>query len=314
MKRIVESGSGRGDHSRPGVGLALSAGGARGAYQLGCWEAMLEQGIRFGGIAGSSIGALNAALIAQGDLDAGQRLWQELAGIGILKPDYRRLRRLGIRLGLDVGLLLVPVPNFRLLRLVKYIAASMRFFSRHGVLGSLQRYGMVDPRKLEPILDRWVDLGGVLDQTAPLFVTAYRMPGLDLPKGRPVWFRLQDYEKGEARRILFASMSLPLLFPPVHMEGEFYRDGGMADWAPIRPLYEAGLKRIVVVSVKSSFICSRDDYPDCKILVIKPDRSLGRFPVATLRFTETAVKKWMELGYADASRILSDEKDPFWTQ
>jgi NTE family protein len=310
MKRIVKTVSGAaGLH---GVGLALSGGGARGAYQLGCWEAMIERGIRFEGIAGSSIGALNAALIAQGDLEAGKGLWAELAGIGVFRPDYRRLRRLGVRLGINLGLLFAPVPKVRVLRLMKYLAASMHFVSRHGVLGSLRRYGVVDPVVLERLLDRWVDMRAVLDHPAPLFVTAYRMPGPDLPRGRSVWFRLQDYPKGEARRILFASMSLPLVFPPVEMRGESYRDGGVIDWAPIRPLLDAGFKKIVVVSIKAGFRCDPDKYPDCRIVVIKPDRSLGRFPVATLRFTETAVKEWMELGYADASRVFNRDRNSLY--
>ena len=45
-------------------GLVLEGGGAKGAYQIGAWKALKEAGIRIKGIAGTSVGALNGALIA----------------------------------------------------------------------------------------------------------------------------------------------------------------------------------------------------------------------------------------------------------
>lgn len=49
------------------LALALSAGGARGAYQAGAMLFFAEQGIKFSAVAGTSIGALNGAHYAQGD-------------------------------------------------------------------------------------------------------------------------------------------------------------------------------------------------------------------------------------------------------
>ena len=44
-------------------GLVLEGGGARGAYHIGVYKAILEEGIEIGGITGTSIGALNGAMI-----------------------------------------------------------------------------------------------------------------------------------------------------------------------------------------------------------------------------------------------------------
>ena len=49
-------------------GLVLEGGGAKGAYQIGAWKAMREAGVRIKGIAGTSVGALNGALICMDDL------------------------------------------------------------------------------------------------------------------------------------------------------------------------------------------------------------------------------------------------------
>ena len=57
------------------IGIALEGGGARGAYQAGAYMALKECGIKPKMIAGTSIGALNAALMVQGDLDKMIDLW-----------------------------------------------------------------------------------------------------------------------------------------------------------------------------------------------------------------------------------------------
>ena len=59
-------------------GLALEGGGAKGAYHMGAIKALLECGYEFGGITGTSIGALNAAVIVQGDFEKGYKLWENL--------------------------------------------------------------------------------------------------------------------------------------------------------------------------------------------------------------------------------------------
>ena len=53
-------------------GLVLDGGGARGAYQIGAWKALAEAGVRIRGIAGTSVGALNGALICMGDVKKGR--------------------------------------------------------------------------------------------------------------------------------------------------------------------------------------------------------------------------------------------------
>lgn len=288
-----------------GLGLVLSAGGARGAYQLGCWKAFTERGLKFRAVAGSSIGALNGALICQGDWDAAHRLWMELAREGILQPDYKRLGRLAATVAADLGLLFLPVPNIRLLRVMKYAASAMRFVSRHGSLGRLLRDGVVDILSLKPFLAGHLDMDRVLASTSPLYVTVVGGPRLTGPRGEGRVYRLQSHTEEEAWNILGASMAVPMVFAAVEMNGERLRDGGLAQWLPIEPLYRVGLRDLVVVSTKASPRLKVSDYPGCRMVVIKPEKPLGRFPVATFRFTAEAVERWMALGYRDASHALA---------
>ena len=48
--------------------IALEGGGARGAYQIGAWRALVEAGIRFNAVSGTSVGSLNGAMMAMRDL------------------------------------------------------------------------------------------------------------------------------------------------------------------------------------------------------------------------------------------------------
>ena len=44
-------------------GLVFDGGGARGAYQIGAWRALSEAGVKVSAVAGTSVGALNGALV-----------------------------------------------------------------------------------------------------------------------------------------------------------------------------------------------------------------------------------------------------------
>ena len=59
-------------------GLVLEGGGAKGAYQIGAWKALKEAGIHVKGIAGTSVGALNGALIAMDDFEKAERIWETI--------------------------------------------------------------------------------------------------------------------------------------------------------------------------------------------------------------------------------------------
>ena len=60
-------------------GIVLEGGGAKGAYQVGAWAALLEAGIKIKGIAGTSVGALNGALMCMDDLREAEKLWDNIS-------------------------------------------------------------------------------------------------------------------------------------------------------------------------------------------------------------------------------------------
>ena len=65
--------------------VVLAGGGSRGAYQIGVWKAMRELHIDYQLVAGTSVGALNGALMVQQEYDKALQVW-ELSLIHISAP------------------------------------------------------------------------------------------------------------------------------------------------------------------------------------------------------------------------------------
>jgi len=69
------------------IGLVLSGGGARGAYQIGVWKALKDCDVEIGGVYGTSVGAINSMAIAMDNFEDARQLW--------LKIDFDKVVRDG---------------------------------------------------------------------------------------------------------------------------------------------------------------------------------------------------------------------------
>src|SRR5438874_3483540 len=68
------------------VALVLMGGGAKGAYEVGVWRVLWKLGIRkFSAISGTSVGALNALLIASADPETAEKTWDDVIAAGVLQ-------------------------------------------------------------------------------------------------------------------------------------------------------------------------------------------------------------------------------------
>ncbi|MFW5986330.1 MAG: patatin-like phospholipase family protein, partial [Halanaerobiales bacterium] len=80
-------------------GLVLEGGGAKGAFHIGAYQALREMNININAITGTSIGALNGAMIVQGDFEEAYRLWYNIKPSKVFDVDdeyYRQLKNLNI--------------------------------------------------------------------------------------------------------------------------------------------------------------------------------------------------------------------------
>lgn len=110
---------------RSGIGLVLSGGGAKGAYQVGLVRALAELDIPVTAISGASIGALNGAIVAAaGNMTLAHihlsEVWGDLAEMSVFRPEVPAIPYMLLAAGLKQSTIGLPI-----LQLVNQLATSV---------------------------------------------------------------------------------------------------------------------------------------------------------------------------------------------
>lgn len=207
--------------------LVLQGGGALGAYQAGAAIALAEDGMAPDWLAGISIGAINAAIIAGNPADrrAAQLrgFWERItSGMPDLLPHSAALPR-ALATELSAGWVMTRgVPGF----------FTPRFppppFRPDGTPAALSWY---DTAPLEATLLRFIDFDHLNDRGPRLSLGAVEIGTANF-----------DYFDSRRVRIgprhVMASGALPPGFPPVEIDGKFYWDGGLVSNTPLQHVLE----------------------------------------------------------------------------
>lgn len=218
--------------------LVLQGGGALGAYQAGAFEALAEAGSGPDWIAGISIGAINAALIAGSAPQARVRrlrdFWEAMTPQAGLLP-HGLLAGIEARKALNQAhasiAALCGLPGFFTPRIPP---APLH---PHGAPGALSFY---DTTPLRRTLERLVDFDRLNDGSIRLAVGA-----VNVVTGNFTYFDTK-YQALDARHIM-ASAALPPGFPPIEIDGEWYWDGGLVSNTPLQYVVDqpGAAKRLV---------------------------------------------------------------------
>ena len=188
--------------------LVLSGGGSRGAYECGAWQALREMNIRIDSVYGTSIGAINAALVAQGDLDVAVKLWNSITLNQIVEMDEEEELNIDRMLsGMRdlIPFLLENAKNFRL-----------------------------DITPLVNLLHETIDEKKIRAAGMDFGVMLTRFPQLS---GREV--RLSEIPQGRLEDYLIASASCFPVFPIKNIDGERYIDGDLLRRSRLMGYYDA---------------------------------------------------------------------------
>ena len=227
------------------VALVLQGGGALGAYQCGVYEALHEGGIRPNWFAGTSIGAINAAILAgnapERRVERLHEFWNtvcEPAG-AFAWPTATAMRD---------ALAWLP-PN-------GFLSAWMGALSAFGALVQGQR-GFYAPRALPP----WNQPPGTpaatsFYDTTPLRATLEKLVDFDRLNSDGVRLTVgaTDVETGNFRYFdsatemlapehIMASGALPPSFPAIVIDGRHYWDGGVVSNTPLEYVLESSPRR-----------------------------------------------------------------------
>jgi NTE family protein len=199
----------------PVLNLALQGGGAHGAFTWGVLDALLEDGrLRFEGVSGTSAGAMNAVLLAQGLLDGGadgaraalQQFWNAVAAA--MPEHFVQSSADGQKIGLAPMLKLM-------LHWSHYLAP--------------EQLNPFDLNPLRDILDAQVDFERLrAESPLQLFLAATAVNS-----GKLRLFRNAELSV----EAVLASACLPSLHRAIEIDGEPYWDGGYAANPAIFPLF-----------------------------------------------------------------------------
>jgi NTE family protein len=221
------------------VALLLQGGGALGAYQGGVYEALAEANVQPDWIAGISIGAINAAIIAgnppNSRVDRLREFWTQVTSNGPWDwsvscfPDWAQsdhtrslLNQMSANLAASFG--------------------AAGFFSARAAMpwrqpgGTLEATSFYDTKSLKHTLERLVDFDRL-----NAGITRYSAGAVNVRTGNFVYFDTKTHRIRPEH--VMASGALPPGFPAVEIDGEHYWDGGLVSNTPLQWVIESDPRR-----------------------------------------------------------------------
>ena len=192
--------------------LVLQGGGALGAYQLGVYEALHEAGLEPDWVVGTSIGAINGALIAGNApprrLERLRAFWDQIAQDGSWGQALSHW-----------GTLTRGIPGF-------FAPGAGSLYGPYAPLG-LERAAWYDTAPLRATLARLLEF----ERLQPDGATRLTVGAVSACRGRMHYFDSRDGALGPAH--VLASGALPPAFAAVRIGGEPYWDGGLYSNTPV---------------------------------------------------------------------------------
>jgi NTE family protein len=214
--------------------LAFQGGGALGAYQAGVYEALHEAGVEPDWVIGTSIGAVNGAIIAGNEparrMERLRSFWRHierrsLPGIGLFWPQLQSALA-------SAEILLEGVPGFFVPNLYAYLGP-------HAPVG-VDRAALYSVSGLADTLKRLVDL-----ERLQAAATRFTVGAVKVRNGALTYFDSRTKPIGLEH--VLASAALPPAFPGVRIENDIYWDGGIYSNTPLEIVFDDNPRRDSVV-------------------------------------------------------------------
>jgi len=239
---------------RPTIGLILTGGGARAAYQTGVLAGVArllppEAPSPFRIICGTSAGALNAAIIAQDAANFGRGVeramnaWSALHGSSIHRSDAASVAR----------------------HVARWAWTALTGDKRG------RPVSILDNTPLRELVPRLVDFPAVRAAIGSGHLDALCVTASSYDSGQSVSFfegreNLQPWTCARRRGVratlepnhLVGSMAIPFMFPPERIGDEYFGDGAIQQISPISPAIHLGAEKVLVIGVGR---CAGPDVP-----------------------------------------------------
>lgn len=249
--------------------LVLDGGGARGAYQIGAWKALVEAGVKINAVAGTSVGALNGALICMGDVELAEKIWYDITYSDVMDVDDAWMEGLFDK-----------ETSFR-----EIVSEIKRYLSEGGV----------DITPLRELIHENVDEKKIRESGMEFCLLTFsvsQMKELDIS--------IHDIPEGMLGDFLLASAYL-VGFKNEKLHGQTYIDGGVINNVPTNSLIERGYENIIQICIYGPGRRPKVKRTENTVLhEIAPKVKLG----SIIEFDKKRSRQNMKIGYFDAKRML----------
>ncbi len=256
--------------------IALQGGGAKGGYEIGVWQALDEAGVKYNAVSGTSVGALNGAMMAMRDLPRAVEVWSDIRLSKVIdlgneenENDFKKL----VDGKIDPEDWQAMIPQ------------AMDFIRNRGL----------DVAPLRAWVHEVVDVKKLRESDVDLYVST-----VSLTDRKALEVHVNELPDDQICDMLLASAYHPT-FRLEKLGGKFYTDGGFVDSIPLHALVEHGYRDIIAVRIHGMGWERRFRIPeDVSITTIRSYADLGH----VLNFEAEQAKRDMAIGYLDAKRVL----------
>ncbi len=255
------------------VAIVLCGGGALGAYEMGVWRYLKEINFHYDIVTGTSIGALNGALMTTGDYDKALKIWEHISvdkvmvdGVNFNEHFFRGF--FSLKKGSRLRRFLYQYFHHR--------GANITPFKK-------LVHKMINPKKIQ---DSTVDFGFVC---------------CSYPNVKEIDIDVKKIPTEDVTPFLLASSACFPIFPIEKINGKKYIDGGFKNNLPIDLAIEMGATKIVAVLLDSFPSPQQSELEYLPfVLRIAPSWSTGTM----MDFKQTTIQRNMQLGYNDAMKAF----------
>lgn len=254
-------------------GLVLEGGGAKGAYHIGALKALKELGIEIDAVVGTSIGAMNGAMFAQGKLETAYDYWHNISTAKVLDIEDKHLSKL-LNLSINQN------------NLSYFINKAKEVLHNRGLDNSFLKNILAENIDEHSLRKSDIDFGLVT---------------LSLSDLKPLELFIEDIPQGKVVDYIMASSYLPA-FKMQRIDGKILLDGGFYENLPIKTLQKRGYQKIIAIRTYGLGKMGKRSGSDSEqeIIFINPSQELGRM----LNFDQENARENMKMGYFDTLRYF----------
>ena len=244
--------------------IVLSGGGSKGAYQIGVWKALKKMHIDYDIVTGTSVGALNAALMIQKNYYRAVWLWHNLDFSIVFdeKIDFDYNSKDGKK-------------------------ELMKFYAKNIVNGG------TNVTKLEQTISKTVNIDKIYKSKIDMGIVTVKLPTL-----KPITLTKNQMPKNRLKDYLIASASCYPAFQKKNINGSNYIDGGFYDNLPINLAIDMGAEEVIAIDLKEVGFKQKVKDKSVKVKIVSPRNDIGSFLV----FDKNMARRCIKLGYNDTMK------------